>query len=261
MDLIGPWRVTVNEIELEFKALTCIDPVTNLAEAIRINNKTSRHIADQFRNCWLSRYPKPNKCIHDNGGEFIGAPFLGLLRSAGIQSRPTTVKNPQANAICERLHLTMGNILRVITQTNPPTDEEEADQVIDNALATCIHVTRAAINQTMQTSPGAFVFQRDMLFDIPVQSDMQAIRNKRQLQIDNNLIRSNKRRLTYNYQPGQQVMVLTEDPTKLQQRTHGPYIINKAFTNGTVELQLNATNATIVNIRKLVPMKQQLLRA
>ena len=60
VDLIGPWKVTVNEIELEFKALTCIDPVTNLAEAIRINNKTSKHIADQFQNCWLSRYPKPN---------------------------------------------------------------------------------------------------------------------------------------------------------------------------------------------------------
>ena len=151
----------------------------------------------------------------------------------------------------------MGNILRVITQTNPPTDEEEADQIIDNALATCIHVTRASINQTMQTSPGAFVFQRDMLFDIPVRSDLQAIRNKRQLQIDNNLIRSNKRRLHYNYQPGQHVMVLTEDPTKLEQRTHGPYSINRVFTNGSVELQLNATNATIVNIRKLVPIRQR----
>ena len=82
MDLIGPWKVTVNEIELEFKALTCIDPVTNLAEAIRINNKTSNHVADQFQNCWLSRYPKPNKCIHDNGGEFIGRAFLDLLRAA-----------------------------------------------------------------------------------------------------------------------------------------------------------------------------------
>ena len=127
----------MNEIELEFKALTCIDPVTNLAEAIRINNKTSRHIADQFQSYWLSRYPKPNKCIHDNGGEFIGALFLGLLRYALIQSKPTTLKNPQANAIYERLHLAMGNILRVITQTNPPTNEEEADQVIDLSL---IHI-------------------------------------------------------------------------------------------------------------------------
>ena len=152
----------------------------------------------------------------------------------------------------------MGNILRVITRTNPPNNEEQAEQIMDNALATCVHVTRSAINQTMQSSPGALlVFQRDMLFDIHVLSDLQAVRDKRQLQIDNNLIRSNKRRIHYNYQPGQHVMVVTEDPTKLQQRTHGPYLINQVFTNGTVELQLNATNATIVNIRKLVPMRNQ----
>ena len=48
VDLIGPWTVMVNEVKLEFKALTCIDPVTNLAEAIRINNKTSQHVANQF---------------------------------------------------------------------------------------------------------------------------------------------------------------------------------------------------------------------
>ena len=47
-------------------------------------------------------------------------------------------------------------------------------------------------------------------------------------------------------------MVITEDPTKLEQRTHGPYLINQVFTNGIVELQLNAANATIVNIWKLV---------
>ena len=127
VDLIGPWTITVNNVELKFKALTCIDPVTNLAEAIRIQNKTSAHIADQFWNNWLSRYPKPNKCIHENGGEFIGGAFLDLLRAAGIQSKPATVKNPQSNAICKILHLTMGNILRVITQTNPLTDEEEAE--------------------------------------------------------------------------------------------------------------------------------------
>ena len=151
----------------------------------------------------------------------------------------------------------MGNILRVITRTNPPVDEEEADQIIDNALATCVHVTRCSVNQTMQTSPGALVFQRDMLFDIPVTSGLVAVRNKRQLLVDTNLMRSNKKRIHYNYQPGQQVMVVTEDPTKLQQRTHGPYLIQRIFTNGTVELQLNADNSTTVNIRKLVPIRNQ----
>ena len=79
VDLIGPWKVTIDGTELIFKALTCIDPVTNLVKIIRINNKSSSHIAEQFANCWLSRYPRANRCIHDNGGEFIGHEFQRLL--------------------------------------------------------------------------------------------------------------------------------------------------------------------------------------
>ena len=101
VDLIGPWKIKVNQIELEFHALTCIDPVSNVIEAIRIRNKTSEHVAEQFRNCWLSRYPRPLKCIHDNGGEFIGWNFQEMLTRAGIRSKPTSVKNPQSNAVCE----------------------------------------------------------------------------------------------------------------------------------------------------------------
>ena len=41
VDLIGPWKVTVNNREFEFMALTCIDPITNLPELIRIEDKTS----------------------------------------------------------------------------------------------------------------------------------------------------------------------------------------------------------------------------
>ena len=121
-------------------------------------------------------------------------------------------------------------------------------RIIDNAVATCVHVTRCSVNQTMQTSPGALVFQRNMLFDIPVIADLEAVRNKKQLLVDTNLIRSNKRRIHYNYQQIQRIMVVTEDPTKLEQRTHGPYLINQIFTNGTVDLQLSAGNPSTVNI-------------
>ena len=79
VDLIGPWKISVNGIELEFLALTCIDPVTNITELIRIESKTAAHVAQKFTNVWLSRYPKPNACIHDKGGEFTGAMFLQLL--------------------------------------------------------------------------------------------------------------------------------------------------------------------------------------
>ena len=99
VDLIGPWMATVNERELEFKALTIMDTTTNLLEIVRIDNKTSRNITQMFTNNWLARYPWPAQIIHDNGGEFIGHEFQNMMRTLGITSKPTTVKNPQANAI------------------------------------------------------------------------------------------------------------------------------------------------------------------
>ena len=134
---------------MEFKALTCIDMISNLVEIIRIRNKTSRHVAEQFANCWLSRYPRPNKCIFDRGGEFIGPEFQSLLDQAGIKPKPTTVKNPEANSVCERMHDTIGSILRVTTRTDPPANQAEAEQAVDNAIHGCIHATRCAINLSL----------------------------------------------------------------------------------------------------------------
>ena len=67
LDLIGPWKIKLKTRSkkkiYEFMALTCIDPFSNLPEIIRINGKTSKHVSEQFTNLWLSRYPKPNRCI------------------------------------------------------------------------------------------------------------------------------------------------------------------------------------------------------
>ena len=50
-DLIGPWTLRINNQPIRFSALTVIDTVTNLTEVIRIENKTSAHVARQFENC------------------------------------------------------------------------------------------------------------------------------------------------------------------------------------------------------------------
>jgi hypothetical protein len=49
-----------------------IDTVSNLVELVRIDDKTSAHIAIKYAQVWLTRYPWPARCIHDNEGEFIG---------------------------------------------------------------------------------------------------------------------------------------------------------------------------------------------
>ena len=51
---VGPWQVTIGPQVLSFQALTCIDTVTNLAENIRINNKSSALNSMLFENHWLA---------------------------------------------------------------------------------------------------------------------------------------------------------------------------------------------------------------
>ena len=89
----------MNGQTLEFKALTIMDTVTTLLEIVHIDNKSSENITQLFANTWLARYRWPAQVIHDNGDEFIGHEFQDMLRELGITAKPTTVKNPQANAI------------------------------------------------------------------------------------------------------------------------------------------------------------------
>ena len=72
------------------------------------------------------------------------------------------------------MHHTVGDILRSIK--SKISDKDEAEQAVDNELYTCMHAFRYAVNQSMQTSPGALVFRRDTLRDIPLIADLDAIR-------------------------------------------------------------------------------------
>ena len=151
VDLIGPWKVKVNEQDIYFNALTCIDPVTNLVEMIRLENKTSNHVAQQFENCWLNQYPRPNKCIHDKGGEFIGPEFQSLLARADITDSPTTSRNPQANSVCERLHQTVANILRTTVTAQPPRNAHHFFTVWQNTNPYNIpHLYKSRIKSTYE---------------------------------------------------------------------------------------------------------------
>jgi transposase InsO family protein len=124
-----------------FYMLTIIDMVTNLAEIVHLQNRTSAHAATVFINMWLARYPKPTSCIYDQGSEFIGWPFQHMLQQYNIKHRPTTVKNPQANAICERMHQAVGNSLRELQQWMPPNHLDDAHLLIDTALVNAMYAT------------------------------------------------------------------------------------------------------------------------
>jgi hypothetical protein len=118
VDIIGPWTINIQGAKVKCNALTCIDPVSNLVEITWIHNKTVAHISMIFKNNWVARYPQPLCCIHDNGGKFIGDNFQRVLEINGIKDIPTTIKNLQLNAICERIHQMAGNILHTLELTH-----------------------------------------------------------------------------------------------------------------------------------------------
>jgi hypothetical protein len=125
------------------------------------------------------------------------------------------------------------------------------------AISACMHATQCAVNHTMMHSPGEIVYGRDMFMDIPVIADLVAIRERRQLLIDKNLRRHNRRRYEHHYRVGDYVQVRAYNPKKGEDRLHGPYKIQETRTNGTVVVirDKEGNVAETYNIRKLEPYK------
>jgi hypothetical protein len=88
-------------------------------------DKSSTQISNLVYKTWFSRYPHCQYIIYDNGSEFK-LHFQSLCDTYGIKHKPTSVKNPQANAILERIHAVIGNMIRTseldMAKTVKPSD-------------------------------------------------------------------------------------------------------------------------------------------
>jgi transposase InsO family protein len=258
VDLIGPWQIDMNGQTIEFQALTSIDTATGMAELTRINNRTSSHVSLKFENEYLSRYPRPLRCIHDNGPEFLGPEFQLCLHVNGIKDVPTTVKNPQANAICERIHQVVGNNIRTLIHATPPENVQEANDIVDTCLASAAYASRATIHHTLQTTPGSLVFHRDMVLPIQTFSDWNLLQQRKQRLIDDNARRENLRRFRHDYEIGDEVLIFQDikPKGKLLPRAVGPYEIVQVHANGTVTIQRGPFQERL-NIRRCKPYHRE----
>ena len=254
VDSIGPWTVTVNNQELKFYALTMIDPVTNLIEIVRYpTTLNAAEAARLFENHWLSRYPRPTRCIHDGGPEFVGHEFDFMLKNAGISNPKISANTPTANSIIEASHKAIGQNIRTTVHSKLPTTPQEADHLVDEALAIAMHAHRCASNSTLGNySAGALVFQRDMFLDIPLISDILTLTKHRQALIDQRLLRANRKRRRHEFKVNDYVYVRAIRKHKLDLTYIGPFKILQVHTNNTVTILRGQVHERI-NIRHLKP--------
>ena len=83
---------------------------------------------------------------------------------------------------------------------------DDVDVFLDNAG----WAIRSTYHTVLKASPGAALFGRDMLFDIPFVVDWYKIGEHRQLLTDRNYQRENKQRIDYDYKVGDKVLVIED---------------------------------------------------
>ncbi len=103
--------------------------------------------------------------------------FQAMLKEYGIKPKPITVRNPQANAICKRVHQVIGNIIRTFELQTNYLDEDKPWKGILSATAFAI---RCTYHTTLQKTIGQIVFGRDLIFNIKDAANWEATRQKKQ---------------------------------------------------------------------------------
>jgi hypothetical protein len=106
--------------------------------SIKATNKSATSIQDLFHNTWLARYLQPQFIVFDNG---MAVKFnrefkqMCVQDNYSIKAKPTTSCNPQANAIIERVHKVINDMLTSFElEINHENLEEQEDNPFDYFL-------------------------------------------------------------------------------------------------------------------------------
>ena len=173
-----------------------------------------------------------------------------------MKHKPTTIKNPQANAICERIHQVLGTMMRT-AEIDMADSVEPAD--IDTFIDNAAWAIRSSYHTVLKASPGAAIFGRDMLFDIPFIADWKQIGEFRQRITDRSNERENKTRVDFDYKVGEKVLIRKDGILRKAESIweKEPWTIKTVHTNGTIRIQCG-TKSERINIWRVTPFSEAL---
>ena len=120
----------------------------------------------------------------------------------GLKRKPITTRNPRSNAIIERIHQTIGNIIRTCDVSNILNNDPWSD-----ILAAAMFAFRSTDHTTLQASLTKLVFGQDAILNIKHAADWEKIRQHKQFRINHNNKRENMHRNNHQYKVGDKILV------------------------------------------------------
>jgi hypothetical protein len=182
VDLVGPYTLKGKDgSSINFMCLTMINPTTSWFKIVElptvrvtvpkggkgkkatcldytkdaeIFDKTSAQISNLVYKCWFSKYSCCGYMIYDNGTEFKFH-FCDLCKTYGVKRKPTSIKNPQANAILECFHAVFTNMLCTAKLDMAKLVNASDINIFLSDATWAIHSTHHTV---LKASPGAAIF-------------------------------------------------------------------------------------------------------
>ncbi len=114
---------------------------------------------------------------------------------------------------------------------------EPAD--IDTFIYNAAWAICSTYHTVLKASPGAAIFERDMLFDILFVADWKQIGECRQHQTDRSNKRKNSKRVNYDYKVGDKILIRKDGILQKAESIwkKQPWTITTVHTNGTIRIQ------------------------
>ena len=228
-----------------------IVPATGRIEIHSVPEAREDPVANQV--VWLTRCPLPNKITADRGKDLL-VEFKTMMSNVyGILCNSISVRNPQANTIVERVHQSIGNIIRTFKIQQMDLDNENPWEGI---LSSTMFAIRSTVHTTTQHTPSQLVFGRDAILNINQEANWQLIKQRKQALINKGNQKENRRRQSHVYHTGDKVLLKNAWKTKFNQDAYiGPYTVTEVRNNGTVRACRGNITDTY-NLRNITPFQE-----
>jgi hypothetical protein len=242
--------LVIGESSIPMGTQGCMSPLRHKTPKVPYFDKSSLMISTLVNKTWFSQYPRCQQVIYDNGSEFK-LHFEALCDTYGIKCKPTSVKNPQTNAILEHVH-------QVIMAMLHTAEIDMANSVGASCIHTILINMSWAIHSTyhvvLKASLGAAHFGLDMLFNIPFLANWKKIGDHRQRQTDLNMECENCSCHDWDYKTGDQVLLRKDGILRKGESRYesDPWTITSVHTNGTIRIQ-RGTKSERLNIQRVTP--------